>query len=138
MELHHPIMSKLRDIGGRTKRKKKKEKINENNVFHFILEQRFPFHLFINRNNIFHFMVPKNLYIYTYMHICIYSYIHLYIYTCIHIFIFSYIHIYIVCVYDQNYTLVIVTQPKKGEFPNKLARRSQCFCIIKIYKKVFL
>ena len=30
------------------------------------------------------------------------------------------------CVYDQNYALVIVTQPKKEESPNKFNRISQC------------
>ena len=43
-----------------------------------------------------------------------------------------------VCVYDQNYALVIVTQPKKEEFPIQLARISQCSFLIKIYKTIFV
>ena len=42
------------------------------------------------------------------------------------------------CVYDQNYALVIVTQPKKEEFPNKFARISQCEYLIQIYKTNFI
>ena len=42
------------------------------------------------------------------------------------------------CVYDQNYALVIVTQSKRGEFPNKLARIIQCSFLIQIYKTNFL
>ena len=41
------------------------------------------------------------------------------------------------CVYDQNYALVIVSEPKKEEFPNKLARISQCEYLIQIYKTIF-
>ena len=64
------------------------------------------------------------------MHLCIYTYIHIYIY--------SNIHIYIVCVYEQNYALVIVTQPKREEFPNKFARISQFEYLIQIYKTIIL
>ena len=42
------------------------------------------------------------------------------------------------CVYYQNYALVIGTQQKKEEFPNKLARISQCSFLIQIYKTIFL
>ena len=42
-----------------------------------------------------------------------------------------------VCVYDQNYALVIVTQPKEEEFPIQLAKISQCSFLIQIYKTIF-
>ena len=41
-----------------------------------------------------------------------------------------------VCVYDQNYALVIVTQPKREEFTNTFARISQCEYLIQIYKTI--
>ena len=43
-----------------------------------------------------------------------------------------------VCVYDQNYALVIVTQPKNEEFTNKFTRISQCNYLIQIYRTIFL
>ena len=42
------------------------------------------------------------------------------------------------CVYNQNYALVIVTQPKEEELPIRLDKQSKCLFLIQIYKTNFV